>query len=227
MHTAGNMAVPPAPAPPVPQCSPAFTGTPNKATLFLKQGQIKETGGLLRMCYTTLMSLGGDSTGCVPLAATYPAAPALVPGPTLTPCPGLTMGDGQFKQTGGGIDWTAPNQYDVMTLADGSPDPALAPAWSDINGPEDLALWSESGGDNSGPLTYSMAGGGLFNVRGVFMVPNADSVSLAGGALLDLTNAQFIATSLSLDGNTTRVKMAVDPNSAVTMPDLNPFTLVR
>lgn len=136
------------------------------------------------------------------------------------------MGTGQFSQTGGDIDWTAPNEHDVMTLDDGSPDPAKAPFWSDVNGPEDLALWSESAGNNSS-TTYNMAGGGLFAVRGVFMTPNADSMILSGGALLDLTNAQFIATSIQLNGNTTRVKMSVDPNSAVTLPQLTPFTLVR
>ncbi|HEX6875538.1 MAG TPA: hypothetical protein VF165_07755, partial [Nocardioidaceae bacterium] len=80
---------------------------------------------------------------------------------------------------------------------------------------------------NNSSTTYNMAGGGLFAVRGVFMTPNADSMILSGGALLDLTNAQFIATSIQLNGNTTRVKMSVDPNSAVTLPQLTPFTLVR
>ena len=45
--------------------------------------------------------------------------------------------------------------------------------------------------------------------------------------ILDLTNAQYIATSVSLGGSNTRIKMAVDPNSAVTLPQLTPFTLVR
>jgi hypothetical protein len=200
--------------------------TSSKAVLFVKDGQFKQTGGLLRLCNTTVMMMGGQSNGCLPpLSYLTSVPPVTASAPTQSPC-STGMGTGQYTQTGGGIDWTAPNQYDVMTLPDGSPDPTKTPSWSDPNGPEDLALWSESAGNNSS-TTYSMAGGGLFAVRGVFMTPNADPFTLAGGALLDLTNAQFIATSISLDGNTTRVLMAVDPDSAVTLPQLTPFTLVR
>ena len=224
LHTSGNVDA-------AGNCS--TLNTASKAVMFVKDGQFKQTGGLLRMCNTTAFMMGGRPTGCLPAISswspdlTYVATGATAPAPTLTPCnSGTTIGTGQFSQTGGDIDWTAPNQYDVMTLPDGTPDPAKLPAWSDPNGPEDLALWSESAGNNSS-TTYNMAGGGLFAVRGVFMIPNADSMILSGGALMDLTNAQFIATSISLNGNTTRVKMSVDPNSAVTLPQLTPFTLVR
>jgi hypothetical protein len=59
------------------------------------------------------------------------------------------------------------------------------------------------------------------------MVPNADSFILSGGSHLDLTNAQFIASSITLNGNTTSVTMSVDPNSAVTLPDQGVVGLVR
>ena len=135
------------------------------------------------------------------------------------------MGSGQFTQTGGDIDWTAPNQYDLMNLPTGDPNPLLAPAWSDVNGPEDLALWSESAGNNTS-TSYSMAGGGLFHVQGVFMVPNADSFNMTGGSHQNLTNAQYIAASIALSGST-QLSMAVDPNAAVTLPKLKTIGLVR
>ena len=75
--------------------------------------------------------------------------------------------------------------------------------------------------------TYDMAGGGIFQVRGVFMVPNADPFFIKGGASLDLTNAQYVASAVELAGNTTTVTMSVDPNSAVAVPDQGVVGLVR
>jgi hypothetical protein len=112
-----------------------------------------------------------------------------------------------------------------MNLANGSPDPALAPAWSSSAGPEDLALWAESGTDNSSQ--FSMGGGGVFNVRGVFMAPNADPFTVGGNSNMNLTNAQFVASSIALNGTNTNITMAVDPNSAVTLPKLTLVGLVR
>jgi hypothetical protein len=97
-------------------------------------------------------------------------------------------------------------------------------AWADPNGPEDLALWSESGTNSSS--TYNMNGGGVFHVRGVFMVPNAEPFKISGGAGMNLTNAQYIVTSIELSGGT-QITMAVDPNSAVTLPDLGLVGLIR
>jgi hypothetical protein len=215
MHTSGNV--------------DAITGncsageTTNRAMLFVRSGQFRQPGGLLRMCNTTVVMMGGQPNACLP-PTSYLSGPA--DAPTQTPCAGTT-GTGQFTQTGGDIDWTAPNALTATTdPVTGDPTAEALAGWSNVDGPEDLALWSESAGTSSNP-TYSMAGGGLFNVRGVFMVPNAEPFTLSGGAELDLRNAQYIATSLRLSGNTTRVKMAVDPDSAVTLPDLNPFMLVR
>jgi hypothetical protein len=192
--------------------------SPSKAMLFVKDGDIKESTGsnLFQLCKTTVVMMAGRYDSCVP--ATSGTAP------TATPCNGAA-GTGQFTQNGGDIDWTAPDQYDVMTLPNGQPDPAKAAAWSDPNGLEDLALWSESGVTSS--ASYNMTGGGVFNVRGVFMVPNADPFTIGGGASMSLSNAQFIASSIALNGNTTNITMAVDPNSAVTLPKLDVVGLVR
>ncbi|GAA2116241.1 hypothetical protein GCM10009843_06330 [Nocardioides bigeumensis] len=192
----------------------------SKATLFVRSGVFKQTGGLLRLCRTTTFMMGGSSTGCVPTTSGTP--------PTAAPCPGINSGRGygQFTQTGGDIDWTAPDSVDAtLDPSTMDPLPGSAAAWSDINGPEDLALWAESGTNSSD--TYNMTGGGIFNVRGIFMTPNAEPFILSGGALLNLTNAQYICSSLELNGAGTRVLMKVDPNSAVTLPDLGLVGLVR
>ncbi len=160
--------------------------------------------------------MGGKSDGCVP--ATSGTAP------TITPCAGA-LGTGQFTQTGGDIDWTAPNSLDTtLNAITKVPLPAAVTAWQDANGPEDLALWSESATSTS--QTYNMNGGGVFNVRGVFMVPNADPFKLSGGAGMNLTNAQYIVASIELNGGT-QITMKVDPNSAIVLPDLDLVGLIR
>ena len=198
-------------------CSSAVNAALTKATLFVNSGSIAESnGGLLRLCRTTAFMMGGKSDGCVP--ATSGTAP------TITPCAG-TLGTGQFTQTGGDIDWTAPNSLDTtLNAITKVPLPAAVTAWQDANGPEDLALWSESATSTS--QTYNQNGGGVFNVRGVFMVPNADPFKLSGGAGMNLTNAQYIVASIELNGGT-QITMKVDPNSAIVLPDLDLVGLIR
>jgi Flp pilus assembly protein TadG len=199
-------------------CSNSTTGPTNKAVLVVKNGQIKQSNnGTLRACYTTMLMMGGHSNACIPTSEGT--------APTQTPCAG-TMGTGQLSQTGGDVDWTAPNSLDVTTDADNNPFPEAIAGWEDPSGPEDLAFWSESAGNNSS-TTYNMNGQGVLHTVGVYMVPNADSFSIGGGAGQVLTNAQYIATSIALNGAGTKISMKVDPNSAVTLPELNPFTLVR
>lgn len=191
----------------------------NKAILFVRTGEIKQTSGLLRMCRTTAVMMGGRSDGCVP-SATGTA-------PTATPCLGVNgdLGTGQFTQNGGDIDWTAPDTLDVTIDTTGNPSSEAIAAWADPNGPEDLALWSESATNANN--TFNMAGGGLFRVRGVFMVPNAAPFIISGGASLNLVDAQYVATSIELNGSGTNITMAVDPSAGVTLPDQGLVGLVR
>lgn len=221
MHTAGNTVSG--------QCSNGFTGpdtstlSTNKAVLVVHQSDIKENSGTIQMCYTTVLMEGSDPGGnaCLNDVSNQEAT-----GPnTATPCSG-TIGDGQLSLGGTpNIDWTAPNQYNVMTLPDGTPDPVRAPGWKDSNGPEDLAFWSESGSNSS--HTYNMNGSAAVHIVGVYMVPNAEPFNLGGSANFDLTNAQFIASSFALGSNNTNLYMQVDPNSAVQAPKLLPMGLVR
>jgi hypothetical protein len=174
---------------------------------------------MLRMCRTTNFMMGGRSDGCVPTATGT--------APTTTPCAGVNsgLGNGQFTQQGGDIDWTAPDTIDqTLDPVTQLPLAAAVTAWSDPDGPEDLALWSESGSNTS--TTYNQNGGGLFHVRGIFMVPNAAPFILGGGAALNLTNAQYIVTSIELNGGT-QITMQVNPDSAVVLPDLGLVGLVR
>jgi hypothetical protein len=208
MHTASNMNGS--------LCS--TSQSTNKAMLFVKAGQIKQTGGTLRLCYTTVVSMGNSTTACLPTTEGTP--------PTQSPCGASSMGDGQLSQNGGDVDWTAPNQYDQMTDANGDPLSFAKAAWLSVDGPEDLAFWSESAG-NSSSATYNMNGQGILHTVGVYMVPNADPFTIGGGATQNLTNAQYIATSIALNGNTTAITMRVDANSAVTLPKLKVIGLVR
>ena len=200
-------------------CSSAVNAALTKATLFVNGGSIAESdGGLLRLCRTTAFMMGGKSDGCVP--ATSGTAP------TITPCTGTTaLGTGQFTQTGWRHRLDGPElaRHHVERHHEG-PLPAAVTAWQDANGPEDLALWSESATSTS--QTYNMNGGGVFNVRGVFMVPNADPFKISGGAGMNLTNAQYIVASIELNGGT-QITMKVDPNSAIVLPDLDLVGLIR
>ncbi|HET7387900.1 MAG TPA: Tad domain-containing protein [Nocardioidaceae bacterium] len=198
-------------------CSNAQSGaSTDKAVLVIRDGDLKQTGGSLQLCYTTVIAMGGQPDGCVP--STSGTAP------TQTPCAGDT-GDGQLSQTGGNVDWTAPNALDATTDVDGNPLPAAETAWADPDGPEDLAFWSESYGGNSNP-TYNMNGQGLLHVVGVYMTPNADPFTIGGGAAQTLSNAQYISSSIALNGAGTSISMTVDPNAAVTIPPPD-FFLVR
>ena len=58
------------------------------------------------------------------------------------------------------------------------------------------------------------------------MVPNAAPFILGGGAALNLTNSQYIVTSIELNGGT-RITMQVNPDSAIVLPDLGLVGLVR
>ena len=199
----------------------ADTQGPSKAALFVRSGDFKESGNgtMLRLCRTTAFMMGGRADGCVPTVEGT--------APTSTPCTGINsgLGNGQLTQQGGDVDWTPPDTIDAtLDSVTQAPLPEATAAWSDPNGPEDLALWSESASNTS--TTYNMNGGGLFHVRGIYMVPNASRFKLSGGAGMSLTNAQYIVTSIELNGGT-QITLSVNPDSAVTLPDLGLVGLVR
>lgn len=194
----------------------------SKAIMFVKAGRFRESnGGQLQLCNTSVIMMGSRSDGCVPAAAGA--------NPSATPCTGVNggVGDGQLLQQGGDIDWTAPDALDLTLDADGNPTAAATTGWGDINGPEDLALWAESASGGTGTDVFRMQGGGVFKVRGVFMVPNAIPFTIGGSASLNLVNAQFIVRTIVLNGTNTKITMSVDGNSAVRLPRLTIVGLVR
>jgi hypothetical protein len=121
-----------------------------------------------------------------------------------------------LKITGGSQDWSAPNVWSGLI-----PAASQVSAWT---AGEDLALWAESASNTS--TKFTMNGGGSMRIVGVYMTPNAIPFQLTGGAAQTLVNAQFIASTFALGGNS-NLSMTVDPNNAVTIPQLDRFTLVR
>jgi len=186
--------------------------SPNKAILVVKDGGISANGGILRLCNTSVFLLGGRDDGCLS-SVQYTVAPVT------SPCSG--SGNGLINVGGTAVqDWTAPNQYNDMS---GMLPADQQAAWTDVNGPEDLALWTETYGTSS---DWQMAGGGTMHLVGVFMTPNASPFVVKGGASQTLSNAQYIASSFLLTGGAT-LQMTVDANNVISFPELNPFTLVR
>lgn len=202
------------------KCSTATTGSSNKAVLVVRSGTISESnGGVLELCYTTVVMMGGNTAACMPTAPST-AAPN-----NTTPCGGGT-GTGQLDMTGGDVDWTAPNTLDVTLDADGNPLATALAAWADANGPEDLAFWSESAGQSNNPQ-MRMTGAGSLHLVGVLMMPNAMPFVISGQGTQVLRNAQYIAGSINLNSANTIIEMAVDPNAGVTLPKLDVVGLVR
>lgn len=199
-------------------CSSAPTGTSVHSQLYVRRGALNSTGGLLRLCNTTVFMEGGQlglGTAASP-GGCLPTSNGTLP--TVTPCVGATDAAGSgHLQLGGATDWTAPNQYGSMAALS-TADKQLA--WD--NG-EDLALWDET---YAGSPNYKMAGGASLNVSGVFMVPNAFPMEFFGSAVFDLRDAQFITRSFQVGGGA-QLLMQVDPNNAIALPKLVEFNLVR
>ena len=75
---------------------------------------------------------------------------------------------------------------------------------------EDLGLWVEAGGATNG-----LSGGALTKLRGVFFLPNADPFTLTGGGSLPIDlSAQFVSTSLKVQGGAT-VNLVPNPEDSI------------
>jgi hypothetical protein len=148
------------------------------------------SGATLHMCQTFLYLASGFDK--VPATDGTP--------PCSTPCSSylgtVTVGSGAF------LDWSAPNE-----ISGRIPDPVEL---STTNLFEDLALWTEAGGNTNG-----LSGGSATNLTGVFFLPNADSFNLAGGGSLPIyLSAQFISTSLKVTGGAT-VNLVPQPEDSI------------
>ena len=178
--------------------------TAARAQLVVLSGAVESNGGLLQLCNTTVIMMGGDTTACLP--ATNGLAP------TVTPCTGGTAGDGVIKIAGTAAqDWTAPNA--VVEGAD-------ATYWGQL---EDLALWTETYG--TGP-DFQMSGTGNMHLSGVFMAPNARPFNIKGGGLQQVENSQYVVRRLRVTGGG-KLTMRPDPHDVITIPIIGGFSLVR
>ncbi|HEX8771002.1 MAG TPA: Tad domain-containing protein [Acidimicrobiales bacterium] len=118
-----------------------------------------------------------------------------------TPC--SCSYSGTINVTSGGfVDWSAPNE-----ITDRSP---TTSELASTNPYEDLALWTEAGGNTNG-----MTGGSATSLSGVYFLPNADAFNLAGGGSLPIyLSAQFISTTLKVTGGAT-INLVPNPNDSV------------
>ena len=99
--------------------------------------------------------------------------------------------------SGSQVDWSAPNLITIRrpTLFDRENTSPF----------EDVALWTEAGGANSG-----ISGGGSSRMSGVYFLGNADAFTLAGGGGTNVLSAQFIARRMVVTGNST-VNLVINP----------------
>ena len=105
--------------------------------------------------------------------------------------------------SGSQVDWTAPNLITGRR--------PTANELATITPFEDLAAWTEAGGNN----TNSINGGGNSAMTGVFFMPNANSFTLAGGGGANVyLSAQFISRTMSVTGGAT-VNLTLNPSDSV------------
>lgn len=186
-------------------CEDRYGAAPSARTkLVIGTGRIGASGGVLRLCQTTLLLM--DSSGSTPCPV--PGADGAVPYDNT--CAGNVSVSGQAV-----VDWTAPNVKN---------EPDDLPTAADFAELEDLALWSESSG--SGGSAWSVVGGGGLRLSGVFFTPNANPLSIGGGGSIDIQDAQIITRKLNVSGGGV-LSMQPEAHNSVLIPVLGGFALVR
>jgi hypothetical protein len=167
------------------------TGPGHAARLVIAKGSLKvASGATAHLCQTFVY-----------LASGYDKVPtADGSAPCTSPCSTYL---GTVDVTSGAfVDWSAPNE-----ITDRVPTPNEL---ATTNQYEDLALWTEAGGNTNG-----MTGGSGTSLTGVYFLPNADAFNLAGGGSLPIyLSAQFISTTLKVTGGAT-INLVPNPNDSV------------
>jgi hypothetical protein len=148
------------------------------------------SGSTVQMCHTFVYLASGYDK----LPTTDGTAPCF------SPCSGYT-GTINFS-SGSRLDWSAPNEI-TGRLPEAS-------ELATTNRFEDLALWTEAGGNGNG-----LTGGVTTSLAGVYFLPNADSFNLAGGGSLPIyLSAQFIAMTMKVTGGAT-VNLVPTPQDSI------------
>ena len=164
-------------------------GHPNR--LVVGNGALKVASGFTaRMCQTFTFLASGY--GKVPTTnGTLPCSTA------------CSTYSGTIEVTAGAsVDLSAPNEI-TGRLPEASELMTTNPF-------EDLGLWVEAGGGTNG-----LTGGAATKLRGVFFLPNADPFTLAGGGSLPIDlSAQFVSTSLKVQGGAT-VNLVPNPEDSI------------
>lgn len=171
-----------------PNCA-ARAGLGKTTRLVVGSGSLKVTsGGTANLCQTFVyMASGYDK---------MPASDGTAP----CDCGALS---GTLNITSNSfVDWSGPNRITGR---------AVEPGEIESTSPyEDLAFWTEAGGNANG-----VTGGGQTRMGGIFFMGNADSFNLAGnGDLPVLLSAQFIARRMSVTGNAT-INLVPNPHDSV------------
>jgi len=187
-------------------CPTTSDSSLTRAQMFIGTGALKVTGGKFIACNTTLIMMGGDtSTACVPSGSPTYFEDGNVCPTSATP---TGPGNGSLAFSGGaGIDWTAPDLVDDEI-------PASATDHANL---EDLALWTETSGDQG------IGGGGSLHLMGVFAVPNGD-LKLNGTSTSQVANSQYIARTLNTTGTGT-LTLTPLPSLPVAPPKITYFLI--
>ena len=170
------------------------------AVLFVKSGDIKQTGGRCRLCNTTVYMMGGQDDGCVP--SYTPATPDDIgPAPTQSPC---TSGPGHRADRHDRRKHRLDSAQPVRRDPDGNGDPTRPRRRLDqrrrSRGPGPLGR--ECGQRTTTRATSSPAVARCTS-KASSWCPTPTPIALAGNANFVLKNAQFVATSLALASNNT------------------------
>ena len=110
--------------------------------------------------------------------------------------------------SGATVDWSAPNLITNRrpTLADVD----LTGVTPPVSPFEDIAFWTEAGGNNN-----SINGNGNTKMTGVFFMGNANSFNLAGNSGADVyLSAQFISRTMKVTGGAV-VNLVINPVDAI------------
>lgn len=168
-------------------------GPGSTTRMVLGNGSFKvASGATVRLCQTFVDLASGF--------AKVPSTDGTPPCQTAA-CIGYT---GTISVSSGSLlDWSAPNEITGRLPS--------AVELATTNQFEDLALWTEAGGNSHG-----ITGNGSTRMSGAFFLPNADSFNLAGGGSLPVyLSAQFIATTMKVTGGAT---VSLVPNPLDSIP---------
>jgi hypothetical protein len=179
-------------------CDARRLNAPAQETTFVIGSNGLDVSSEMKMCQTFVFLMDGDRI--------YNAGEA----------PSNNSFNGRVNVNGGGgLEWTAPNRYDLRPTA---AQLALEPY-------EDLALWTETSAH--GGTSHLITGGGLMQLEGVFFAPNANAFRFSGSGDGNITaNAQFIVRKLDVTGGA-QLTLTANPENSVLTPTVSGYRLVR